>query len=177
MSGNGNGRKLTAKQQRFINSYLICWNGRRAAAEAGYQGNEGVLKQVGSENLTKPYIKAAIQERLTENAMSANEVLWRLGKIARGDLGDFPDVLSVSDLKDHPNSGIVKKVSTRTVGDSATISLELYSAHDALRDIGKHHQLFIDKIQVEDVTPTNEPIGFEDALTEQWEDDSDTESS
>jgi len=53
--------KLTLKQERFINAYLIDGNATKAAKKAGYKGNYQTLQQVSSENLTKPLIIAAIK--------------------------------------------------------------------------------------------------------------------
>lgn len=52
---------LTAKQQRFVEEYLIDLNATQAAIRAGYSAE--TARQIGSENLSKPYIAAAIAER------------------------------------------------------------------------------------------------------------------
>ena len=54
--------KLTAKQQRFIEEYLIDLNGTRAAKAAGY--SEKTARNLACETLAKPYIQEAIQEAL-----------------------------------------------------------------------------------------------------------------
>jgi phage terminase small subunit len=54
--------KLTAKQQRFVDEYLIDLNATQAAIRAGY--SEDAARSIGSENLTKPDIAAAIQEAI-----------------------------------------------------------------------------------------------------------------
>lgn len=76
---------LSGKQRKFVNSYLgeCNFSGVGAARAAGYRGNEGTLASVAYENLRKPDIAEAIHIRLTESAMSADEVLMRLGGIAR----------------------------------------------------------------------------------------------
>lgn len=56
--------KLTLKQQKFIDEYIISGNATDAAIRAGY--SEKTAGMVGSENLKKPYIKAAIDERLAD---------------------------------------------------------------------------------------------------------------
>ncbi len=50
--------KLTPKQQRFVEEYLIDLNATRAAGRAGY--SEKTARQIGSENLSKPAIQEAI---------------------------------------------------------------------------------------------------------------------
>jgi len=53
--------KLTPKQQRFVDCYE--GNATDAARQAGYNGNNNTLGQVGDENLKKPKIAAAIKAR------------------------------------------------------------------------------------------------------------------
>jgi hypothetical protein len=55
--------KLTPKQGRFIAEYLIDGNGTQAAIRAGYDAKNA--RQTAYENLTKPYIKAAISKART----------------------------------------------------------------------------------------------------------------
>ena len=50
--------KLTDKQQRFVDEYLIDLNATQAAIRAGY--SEKTAQQMGSENLSKPVIQEAI---------------------------------------------------------------------------------------------------------------------
>jgi phage terminase small subunit len=51
--------KLTPKQTRFIEEYLVDLNATQAAIRAGYSARTATV--IGNENLTKPYIQAAIQ--------------------------------------------------------------------------------------------------------------------
>lgn len=57
-------RKLTAKQARFVDEYLVDLNATQAAVRAGY--SERTARQIGTENLSKPSIAAAILERQEE---------------------------------------------------------------------------------------------------------------
>lgn len=60
---------LTERQRRFIAEYLIDLNATQAAIRAGY--SERTARSVGSENLTKPDIAAAIAKasrRVAEKA-------------------------------------------------------------------------------------------------------------
>jgi phage terminase small subunit len=52
--------KLTDKQKRFCEEYVIDWNATRSAIAAGY--SEKTAKEIGSENLTKPNIAKYIEE-------------------------------------------------------------------------------------------------------------------
>lgn len=79
-------RKLTAKQQKFANSYIESGNATKAAIDAGYSKKTAAV--IGNENLTKPYIKSYINERMKEiesnKIMDATEALQLLTNIARG---------------------------------------------------------------------------------------------
>lgn len=54
--------KLTPKQSLFVAEYIKTGNATESARRAGYAGNDLTLKQVGSENLAKPYIAQAIEK-------------------------------------------------------------------------------------------------------------------
>lgn len=54
-------KKLTAKQQKFVDCYDGV--GVKAVRAAGYAGSDGTLRAVASQLLTKPNIKAAIAAR------------------------------------------------------------------------------------------------------------------
>jgi phage terminase small subunit len=64
---------LTLRQQRFCDEYALSGNGAEAARRAGY--SEKTARQSASENLTKPYIKTALQAR--QQAYAAEMELTR----------------------------------------------------------------------------------------------------
>ena len=52
-------KDLTDKQKQFCKEYVLDWNATRAAKAAGY--SEKTAQVIGSENLSKPIIKAYIE--------------------------------------------------------------------------------------------------------------------
>lgn len=165
--------ELTGKQQAFINAYLSNgFNATEAARTAGYKGNDNVLGVTGHENLRNPKISVIVNERLNEAAMSANEVMARLSKIARGEVDDFLDEDGKFDLpkaRRLNKTGLLKKlkskrtskrVDTLDTGDEENretletllvyeeVEFEMYSAHEALRDLGKYHKLLNDRHEI-----------------------------
>lgn len=62
---------LTDKQQRFVEEYVVDFNATQAAVRAGY--SEKTARQVGSENLSKPYIAEAVRVK-TQKATTATEL-------------------------------------------------------------------------------------------------------
>ncbi|UPU32312.1 terminase small subunit [Pediococcus acidilactici] len=78
--------KLTAKQKKFADNYIKTGNATQSAIDAGY--SKKTAKSVGSENLTKPDIKAYITEKMqeieSERIMGAQEALEFLTNVVRG---------------------------------------------------------------------------------------------
>lgn len=71
-------RNLTAKQQAFVLEYLVDRNATQAAIRAGYSPK--TARQIGEENLSKPDIRAAVDEglkRLAEKTETAAEWVRR----------------------------------------------------------------------------------------------------
>ncbi|UTH10791.1 terminase small subunit [Macrococcoides canis] len=78
--------KLTEKQKRFADEYIKTGNATQSAIKAGY--SKRTAKQMGVENLSKPYLSEYIKERLdkieSERLMSVEEALILSSEIARG---------------------------------------------------------------------------------------------
>ena len=60
--------KLTPKQQRFIDEYLIDLNATQAAIRAGYSPN--CAGQIGEENLKKPQIASTVAKAKRERSVA-----------------------------------------------------------------------------------------------------------
>lgn len=82
--------KLTAKQRRFVQEYLIDLNATQAAIRAGYSKKSA--HSIGPENLEKPEIKQAIDERLKqideEKTADAKEIREFWTRVMRGEEKD-----------------------------------------------------------------------------------------
>ena len=79
--------KLTLKQQRFADEYIISGNATDAAIKAGY--SKKTANVIGVENLIKPNIKSYIDEKLKElsdkKIADQQEVLAYLTAVLRGE--------------------------------------------------------------------------------------------
>lgn len=80
-------KKLTAKEKRFCEEYMIDFNATQAAIRAGY--SEKTARQIGYENLTKPYIRDFINQKLREKSLKAEETAKLITDIAKSSLNDF----------------------------------------------------------------------------------------
>lgn len=127
--------KLTAKQQRFCDEYLVDANATAAAIRAGYSAKTAAV--IGAENLKKPNIKNYISQRMAEkeSALIAdqNEVLKYLTSVMRGE----------------SRSSVVVVEST---GDFMSAAREMEKAPDekerlkAAELLGKRYGLYTDKV-------------------------------
>lgn len=155
---------LTDKQRLFVEHYVVCLNGAEAARRAGYAA--GSARQIASENLSKPDIRAAIDAKLAESAMQPAEILARLTDHARGSMGDFLVAHGRGvrlDLKRAADAGqlhLIKKY-TKTKGG---YSIELYDAHAALVKLGEHRRLWVQRQEVSG--PHGGPIEVHDARSQ-----------
>ncbi|WP_105116345.1 terminase small subunit [Streptococcus suis] len=126
--------KLTLKQQRFADEYIICGNATEAAVKAGYAKRSA--QQVGSENLLKPVIKSYIDERLeelkSEKVADQQEVLEFLTSVMRGEKTE-QTLCSIGELG--------QQVIDIDVGAKDRIK--------AAELLGKRHRLWTDKVEAE----------------------------
>lgn len=163
--------KLSAMQQLFVAHYCACWNATEAAIKAGYSPKSA--RSIGSENLTKPDIDAAIRAQMKQ-IYPAPKVLVRLAEHADGSMEDFFVITEEEvvlfeeitvfgkavktkretvhrpvariDVKKGIEAGkgrLIKKYSMSERG----VSIELYDAHAAQVQIGKFHGLFTDRVE------------------------------
>ncbi len=81
-------KTLTEKEELFCQSYLIDFNGARAARDAGY--SEDSARSIAAENLTKPHITARIQQLRVEMGKAFNITRERIAQeYARLAFGDI----------------------------------------------------------------------------------------
>lgn len=142
-------RQLSIKQKLFIDNYLVCKNGFNAARLAGYKGTNEVLYAIASENLRKPQIRNEIDNRLKRLALSADEVLAGISFIANGNIAEVVDLNDpiLQKAAENGTSRLIKAISLDK--DTGRVTrIELYSAHEAMRDIGKHRGLFPQAIKL-----------------------------
>ena len=86
--------ELTPKQKAFADYYLETGNATEAAKLAGY--SEKTARQIGTENLAKPYISEYIAERQKQledkRIADISEVLQFFTSVMRGEIKDQFDL-------------------------------------------------------------------------------------
>lgn len=127
-------KKLTAKQQRFCDEYLIDMNITQAAIRAGYSTKTAYA--IGQENLKKPMVKNYIEKRMAEKEAELiadqTEVMKYLTSVLRGQ--SESSVLARDDIG---ADRVIKKPPDEK---------ERLKAAELL---GKAHMMFTDKVQQE----------------------------
>lgn len=151
------------KHQAFVDEYFLNNFNATEAYKAAYGVTDDNVASASSSRLLRNVktVSLEIEKRFQERAMKANEVIDRLSQIARGDIADFLDITSMGysvDLQKAykaKKTHLIKKIKQKTTtvigkGDMPDqefheTEFELYSAHEALRDMAKVHALFVDK--------------------------------
>ena len=119
------GNNLNARQTEFVKQYLVDLNATQAAIRAGYSAQ--TARQMGSENLSKPYIAAEIERAMAERGgITRTSIVHELGAIA---FSNICDVIAWDQSVEEPptktgslDGRVVPAVTSRvTVQPSATM--------------------------------------------------------
>ena len=147
--------RLTKKQQRFVEEYLIDLNATQAAIRAGYSVK--TANEQGCQNLAKLSIQQAISEQMAERSkrtgVNQDRVVLELAKIA---------FVKMTDLVDHecrinPDAtdddlacieSMKYKESQSDAGASVEREVKISSKLKALELLGKHLGMWNDKMDL-----------------------------
>ena len=148
--------KLTEKQQRFIDEYLIDLNATQAAIRAGYSVK--TAREQASQNLTKLNIQQAISEKMAERSkrtgVNQDRIVLELAKIAfvnAADVIDSDDATIKAGATADDTAAIqsvkVKVIPTKE-GEGVEREIRLNDKLKALELLGKHLGMWNDKLDV-----------------------------
>lgn len=139
-------RKLTPKQGMFVAEYLVDLNATQAAIRAGYSPVSA--RQVGAENMTKPYIAAeiekAIQKRMQRTEVTADKVVKELARLAFSDMRSYttwgPDGVAWKESEElsADDSAAVTEVSLTPNQYGDSLKIKLGHKDSALRLLAEH---------------------------------------
>lgn len=128
---------MTRKQQRFVTEYLVDCNATQAAIRAGY--SEKTARFIGAENLSKPYIKQAIADKMeemkSERIADAEEIIIYLTSVLRG----------------QSESSVVLVCDNEVV--TVTKTPDEKERLKAAELLGKRYGLFTEKVNLEGAVP------------------------
>nr|DAM43624.1 MAG TPA: Terminase small subunit [Caudoviricetes sp.] len=157
--------KLTPKQIRFVDEYLVDFNATQAAIRAGYSKKTAAF--IGAENLKKPKIAEEIARRQKDlqrrTEVTQERVVKELARIAFANIADYLHVETQTRTKDDGT-----EVTYQTVMFSETqelsadqraalavvkqsvngFELKLHDKIKALELLGRHIGMFNDKLSL-----------------------------
>lgn len=147
--------KLTDKQQRFVDEYLIDLNATQAAIRAGYSAK--TADQQGSRMLANVKVKQAVAEKQAQRSkrtgVNQDRVVLELAKVAFAKITDIVD--SNGRIKEDASpddlaciESIKYKESDNEYGGSVEREVKIASKLKALELLGKHLGMWSDKFNV-----------------------------
>ena len=151
--------KLTAKQKKFIDEYLIDLNATQAAIRAGY--SEKTAQQAGSRLLLNVVVSEEIKRRtqsVTEKAgLTQERVLLEIARLAFNDprkvFNEHGDIKPIEEWEDEV-AACISSVETTTTTDKNgntdfTRKIKFWDKGKQLELAGRYFKLFTDKVEHE----------------------------
>ena len=152
---------MTKKQKRFVEEYLIDLNATQAAIRAGYSPD--TAQQMGSENLSKPVIKNAIDkviaERSRRTGINQDRVIQEIAKLAFLNPIDVIDMdeATIKGEANRDDTACIASVKVKVIpGEDGNITereVKTYDKLKALELLGKHLGMFNDKLKLDGYVP------------------------
>lgn len=138
----GQMEKLTPKQARFVEEYLVDLNATQAAIRAGY--SEATAAVIGCQNLMKLNIRQAIEaaqhQRSARVELTQDEVVRDLRELRDICMGRKP--VRITEVVKNAQLGEV------TAREVEVYALEPTGAGKALDLLGKHLGMFVDRTEL-----------------------------
>lgn len=148
--------KLTDKQKKFIDEYLVDLNATQAAMRAGYK--EKAAYRTGAENLRKPQIQEEIQKRMQERQqrteVTQDMVVKELAAIAFARATDYVEIRSngvcgTVVIKPTTNLSDQQIRAIAGIKEGANgIEIKLNDKEKALELLGRHLGMWNDKLDI-----------------------------
>lgn len=150
--------ELNPRQTAFVTEYLIDLNATQAAIRAGY--SENTAQRIGSENLSKPLIAAAVEKafasRVEKTGVTAERVINEIAKSGFSDLrkmfnedGSIKPPSEWDDAMAGSIASIEHETSKAPDGDIIRVAkIKLWDKGKALDQLARHLSLYHDKLDV-----------------------------
>ncbi len=137
---------MTKKQKRFVEEYLVDLNATQAAIRAGYK--PGTAYSIGSENLKKPEIKAAIDKAMAERSrrtgVNQDRILLELARIGFAKITDVVDLKTgkIKDCVSEDDLACIQSLKIKPGEFGTEREIKMYDKKSALVELGKHLGMF-----------------------------------
>ena len=163
--------KLTAKQQRFCDEYLIDLNATQAAIRAGYSPR--TAEQAASRLLTivkvSDEIAREMAERSKRTGINQDRVLMEIAKMAFVNIDDVIDLgtAEVKSTATKDDLACIQSVKIKPTEFGTEREIRLCDKKSNLELLGKHLGMFKDKVEVEADMELNINIDYGDSSNEE----------
>lgn len=149
--------KLTAKQQRFCDEYLIDLNATQAAIRAGYSVK--TANEQGSQLLAKLSIQEVIGREMAERSkrtgINQDRVVIELAKLAFVNIADVVDLedATVRTSATEEDLACIQSVKIKPSEFGTEREIKLYDKKASLELLGKHLGMFKDNMNLNIALP------------------------
>ena len=166
--------KLTARQARFVDEYLVDFNATQAAVRAGY--SEKTAYRAGASNIRKCQIQAEISRRQKDlqrrTEVTQERVVRELARVAFADAASHVQVrlrevpcpdgtrarVPVVEVKPTAELTDDQRAAIAQIKQGANgIEVKMYDKIKALELLGRHIGMFTDKLDIK-ATVTENPF-------------------
>lgn len=140
--------KLTLKQKKFADEYIISGNAYQSAIKAGYSENysKGNINKLLENVGVKSYIQERLKEIDDKKIADQKEILERLTRFGRRE--EFESVVVMVDKAKFDNNG--KFVGVEKTPEIVKIPTPSKDTIKALELLGKRYRIFSEKSDVEE---------------------------
>ena len=173
----GDGVKLTVKQKRFVDEYLVDFNGTQAAIRAGYATRSAEV--TAAKLLRNAKVQAEISRRQQDlqrrTAVSQDRVVKELMRVAFADATNYvqvqPRTIVGADGKEIVIQAVVLTATAELTDEERAaisqikqgangIEVKMYDKLRALELLGRHIGMFNDKLELKATVAENPFAGL-----------------
>lgn len=168
--------KLTEKQKKFVEEYLIDLNATQAAIRAGFSAK--TANEQGSRMLANVSIRTCIDEEIAARSkrtgVNQDRVIRELARIAFVNANDVINIEEATLKEDatEDDTATIASVKVKTIptkdGEGVEREIRLADKLKALELLGKHLGMFKEKVEVDTNVNVTSKL---DSILEQLEED------
>lgn len=162
--------KLTAKQQRFVDEYLIDLNATQAYIRAGYKNFDSAGVEA-SKTLNNPKIRQAVDEAMAERSrrtgINQDRIVQELAKLALVNISDVIDLenATIKEGATREDLACIQSIKIKPTEFGDEREVKFYDKKGSLELLGKHLGMFKDKLEFENDLDLNITVNYGDGST------------
>ena len=162
--------KMTAKQRRFVEEYLIDLNATQAAIRAGYKKSEytdtNANKLLENTRIAEA-IDRAMAERSARTGINQDRVLQEIAKLALVNIADVIDLKTgqVRPTASKEDLACIQSIKVKPTEFGTEREIKFYDKKGSLELAGKHLGMFKDKVDLNADVELNITVDYGDGDT------------